>query len=194
MLPSNIDNKVKRIQFTNIETKKGARFEKYQNEFEYLIRSGIVIDCKAISEPKFPLIQSSSKNLIKLYMNDVGILTYLLYRNSVNAILKERTAVNLGAVYETVVAQELKTHGHDPYYYDRRKVGKVDFLVDDFDELCVLPIEVKSGKEGYEYKAMPKLLQTEVYRIKKGIVLSNEREVIEKDNIIHMPIYYIMFI
>ncbi len=194
MLPSNINNKVKRIQFTNIEDKKGARFEKYQNEFEYLIRSGIVIDCKAISEPKFPLIQSSSKNLIKLYMNDVGILTYLLYRNNVNAILKERTAVNLGAVYETVVAQELKTHGHDSYYYDRRKVGKVDFLVDDFDELCVLPIEVKSGKEGYEYKAMPKLLQTEVYRIKKGIVLSNEREVIEKDNIIHMPIYYIMFI
>ena len=131
---------------------------------------------------------------MKLYMNDGGILTYLLYRNNINAILQERTGVNLGAVYETVVAQELKAHGYSTYYYDRRKVGEVDFLVDDYENLCVLPIEVKSGKEGYEYRAMPKLLQTEGYRMKKGIVLSNNREVTIKDNIIHMPIYYVMFI
>lgn len=73
---------------------------------------------------KFPLIQSSSKNLVKLYMNDVGLLTYLLYQKNINAILDDAPGVNLGAVYETVVAQELKAHNHELDYYDRKKLGK----------------------------------------------------------------------
>ena len=191
---STIDNKVKRLQFSDIEDIKNARFTKYQYEFEYLTHSGIAIECTAISEPKFPLVQSSQKNLIKLYFNDVGLLSYFLYQTNINAILQERTGVNLGSVYETVVAQELKAHNHNIYYYDRRKIGEVDYLVDDYDNLCVLPIEVKSSKEGYTYRAMPKLLNVENYNMKQGIVLSNDREVTIKDKIIHMPIYYVMFI
>lgn len=194
ILPSNIDNKVKRIQYKTIENIDQADFKRYQDDFEYLTKSGIAIECKAISEPKYPLIQSSNKNLIKLYMNDVGILTYLLYRNNINAILQNRTGVNLGAVYETAVIQELTAHGHTCYYYDRKKVGEVDFLIDDYENLCTLPIEVKSGKEGYTMHAMPKLLETENYRMKRGIVLSNDREVKTEDKIIYMPIYYSAFI
>ena len=193
-LLSNIDNKVKRVQFTEIQDKENARYVTYKNEFEYLINSGIALDCKALSEPKFPLVQSTSKNLFKLYFNDVGILTYLLYKNNINAILKNKTGVNLGAVYETVVAQELRAHGYDLFYYDRKKVGEVDFLVDDYDNLCVLPIEIKSGKEGYSYRAMPKLVETENYRIQKGIILSNNSETKVDGKIICMPIYNIMFI
>lgn len=194
MLISCIDNKVKRIKFNDINNNKRDTYSKYQEEFDYLINSGIALGCNAVSEPKFPLVQSTTKNLIKLYMNDVGLLSYLLYRNNINAILKQKTGVNLGAIYETVVAQELKAHGHDLYYYDRRKVGEVDFLVNDYNNLTVLPLDIKSGKEGYEYKAMSKLLKTEAYRINTGYVLSNNREVTIKDGIVHMPIYYILFI
>ena len=194
MLISCIDNKVKRIKFNDINNNKRDAYSKYQEEFDYLINSGIALDCNTVSEPKFPLVQSTTKNLIKLYMNDVGLLSYLLYRNNINAILKQKTGVNLGAIYETVVAQELKAHGHDLYYYDRRKVGEVDFLVNDYNNLTVLPLKIKSGKEGYEYKAMPKLLKTEAYRINTGYVLSNDREVTIKNGIVYMPIYYILFI
>ena len=194
MLISCIDNKVKRIKFNDINNNKRDTYSKYQEEFDYLINSGIALGYSAVSEPKFPLVQSTTKNLIKLYMNDVGLLSYLLYRNNINAILKQKTVVNLGAIYETVVAQELKAHGHDLYYYDRRKVGEVDFLVNDYNNLTVLPLKIKSGKEGYEYKAMPKLLKTEDYRINTGYVLSNDREATIKNGIVHMPIYYILFI
>ena len=194
MLISCIDNKVKRIKFNDINNNKRDAYSKYQEEFDYLINSGIALDCNTVSEPKFPLVQSTTKNLIKLYMNDVGLLSYLLYRNNINAILKQKTGVNLGAIYETVVAQELKAHGHDLYYYDRRKVGEVDFLVNDYNNLTVFPLDIKSGKEGYEYKAMPKLLKTEAYRINTGYVLSNDREVTIKNGIVYMPIYYILFI
>ena len=194
MMISSIDNKVKRIKYSDINDNKKDCFANYVEEFDYLINSGIALACNAVSEPKFPLAQSSVKNLIKLYMNDVGLLSYLLYRNNINAILKSKTGVNLGAIYETVVSQELKAHGHDLFYYDRRKVGEVDFLVNDYDNLSILPLEIKSGKDGYEYRALPKLIEDKNYRIKQGYVLSNDREVLVKDNIIHLPIYYIMFI
>ena len=194
MMISSIDNKVKRIKYSDINDNKKDCFSNYAEEFDYLINSGIALACNAVSEPKFPLAQSSVKNLIKLYMNDVGLLSYLLYRNNINAILKSKTGVNLGAIYETVVSQELKAHGHDLFYYDRRKVGEVDFLVNDYDNLSILPLEIKSGKEGYEYRALPKLVEDKNYRIKQGYVLSNDREVLVKDKIVHLPIYYIMFV
>ena len=194
MIPSNIENKVKRIQYKNIENIDDARFTKYTNEFEYLIYSGISLDTKAVSEPKYPLVQSSSKNLIKLYMNDVGLLTNILYKNNINALLDDTTGINLGAVYETVVAEELKCHGHDLYYYDRKKVGEVDYLVDDYESLNVLPIEIKSGKDYKNFRALPKLLLDQNYKMSKGYVFSNEREVTKKGKINYYPIYFIMFV
>lgn len=194
MIPSNIENKVRRIQYKQIENLNDVRFSKYVNEFEYLISSGIALDTKAVSEPKFPLIQSSSKNLIKLYMNDVGLLSYILYKNNINAILNDKTFINLGAVYETVVAQELKAHEHELYYYDRKKVGEVDYLIDDYESLSVLPIEIKSGKDYKNFRALPKILINPNYNMAKGYIFSNEREIKKVDKIIYYPIYFIMFL
>ncbi len=194
MIPSNIENKVKRIQYKDIEKIDDVRFTRYSNEFEYLISSGIALDTKAVSEPKFPLVQSSSKNLIKLYINDVGLLTSILYKNNISSVLDDATGVNLGAVYETVVAQELKCHEHDLYYYDRRKVGEVDYLIDDYDSLNVLPIEIKSGKDYKNYRALPKLLLDQNYKMSKGYVFSNERKVTVDGKIKYFPIYFVMFL
>lgn len=194
LMLSCIDSNVKRIQISKINNNSRDTYSKYLDEFDYLISSGIALDSKAISQPKFPLVQSSEKRLIKLYFNDVGLLSEKLYKTNINAILKEKTGINLGAVYETVVAQELKAHGHDLYYYDRRSIGEVDFLVDDYNNLCVLPIEVKLGKDSYIYRALPKLVHSKEYRIKEGYVLSNKREVTIIDNIVQLPIYDIMFI
>ena len=194
MIPSNIENKVKRIQYKKIENIDDVRYTKYVDEFEYLISSGIALDAKAVSEPKFPLVQSSSKNLIKLYMNDVGLLTSVLYKNNINAILDDETGVNLGAVYETVVAEELKAHNHELYYYDRKKVGEVDYLIDNYDALNVLPVEIKSGKDYKNFRALPKIILDPNYRMTKGYVFSNEREIKKEDKINYYPIYFIMFI
>ena len=194
IIPSNIDNKVKRLQYNKIEDRTDVRYTKYADEFEYLISSGIALATKAVSEPRFPLIQSSSKKLIKLYMNDVGLLTSILYKNNINAILDDKSGINLGAVYETVAAQELKAHNHELYYYDRKKVGEVDYLIDDYDSLNVLPIEIKSGKDYKNFRALPKIIMDSNYKMEKGYVLSNEREIKKKDKITYYPIYFIMFL
>lgn len=127
-------------------------------------------------------------------MNDVGLLTYILYDRNINAVLQDENSVNLGSVYETVVAQELHAHGHALHYYDNKQKGEVDYLIDDYDNLTVLPIEIKSGKDYTVHSALDKFLKTPEYNIHKAIVLSNEQRVFEKDGTTYLPIYYSMFI
>lgn len=193
LIPSNMEKVKKRVCIKEIEDKKGKTFKNYQEEFEYLISAGIALSVQAISNPSFPLLESSTKNLLKLYLNDVGLLSQILYKTNVNAILQNEKSINLGSLYETVVATELASHGHKLYYYDNKKKGEVDFIIDDFDSLSVLPIEVKSGRDYSVHSALNNFVK-EDYPIKKAIVLSNNREVERKEKIVYLPIYYVMFL
>ncbi len=195
LIPSLLENKKKRIVYRDIEHNKNKRYEHYEEEFDYLTASGVAMAVRAISNPHFPLKESEQKNLLKLYINDVGLLTCLLYNMNVNAILEDVKSINLGTVYESAVAQELHAHGCPLFYYDNKKLGEVDFIIDDYEHLSVLPIEVKSGKDYYVHSALDKFISNEDYSVKDAIVLYNQREVkIGKDGVTYMPVYYAMFI
>ncbi|HJH61204.1 MAG TPA: AAA family ATPase [Bacteroidetes bacterium] len=193
MIPSQMENKKKRIVAKDIQNRKGDRFSNYIEEFEYLINSGISIASNAISNPKYPLAESQQKNLLKLYMNDVGMLSSQLYQYNVQPILNDIPSVNLGSVYESAVAQELKAHYNKLFYYDNKQKGEVDFIVDDSRTMSVLPIEVKSGRDYTVHSALDNLMAVPDYNIVSSIVLSNEREIKSKGNINYYPIYYVMF-
>ena len=192
-LSSYMENKVKRIQFKKIEDAPKASMGRYQDEFDYLLSSGCVLGAKAISNPVFPLCESASKNLIKLYYNDVGLLTNLLYKNNIDAVLNKDSGVNLGSVYETACAMELSAHGHDLYYFDSKKVGGVDFLINDYENTSILPIEIKSGNDQNNFRAIPKLVK-EPYNLQKGYIFGNENGISSKSNLVTFPIYMIMFL
>ena len=193
LIPSNMENKKKRVVAQSIEDKKGKTFQDYSDEFEYLISAGIALNVQAISNPVFPLIESTGKNLLKLYLNDVGILTGILYGNNIRAVLDDEKSINLGSVYETVVASELISHGYKLFYYDNRSKGEVDYLIDDYDSLSAVPIEVKSGKDYTVHSALNTFVRNEDYHIKKAFVVSNERKISSRGKITYIPIYYIMF-
>ena len=173
LIPSNMENKKKRVVAQQIENKRGKTFGDYQDEFEYLISAGI--------------------NLLKLYLNDVGILSALLYGNNIRAILEDVRSINLGSVYETVVASELAAHGYKLFYYDNRTKGEVDYLIDDYNSLSVVPIEVKSGKDYTVHSALNHFVSNAEYHIQTAFVLSNAREITAKGKITYLPIYDIMF-
>lgn len=194
MIPSNMENKKKRIVVKDIEgVRAHKQFSDYANEFEYLTNSGVALSVQAISNPSFPLIESESKNLLKLYLSDVGLLTSILYGNNINAVLRDERSVNLGAVYESVIAQELHAHGYSLHYYDNKQKGEVDYLIDDYASLSVLPLEIKSGKDYTVHSALDKFLATPEYHIQKAVVLSNEQRAYAEGAIIYLPIYYCMF-
>ena len=194
LIPSYLENKKKRIVYKDIENKTGKHFADYADEFEYLTNSGIALEVISISNPKFPLKESQQKRLVKLYLNDVGLLTNLLYGLNVNAVLQDIKSINPGTVYESVVAQELHAHGFPLYYYDNKQNGEVDFIIDDYDNLRALPLEIKSGKDYTKHTALSKFLAVKDYNVNHAIVFSNTREVFEKQGVVYMPVYYVMFL
>lgn len=194
LIPSVLENKKKRVVYKHIENKKGKTYADYADEFEYLTNSGVALEVTAISNPRFPLAESEQKKLVKLYLNDVGLLTSILYGLNVNAVLQDIRSINLGTVYESVVAQELAAHGFKRHYYDNKKKGEVDFLIDDHDNLTVLPLEIKSGKDYTDHSALTNFLNTPEYGINRAIVFSNERRIFKKAGVTYLPIYYCMFL
>lgn len=142
-----------------------------------MVNSGICNEVKAISNPKFPPVESESKNLLKLYLNDVGLLTRLLYQYSISAIMSDEKSVNLGSVYESVVCGEFAAHGFKLFYFDNKKKGEIEFLLNDYDE----------------HASLDAFVATPDYNIKQAFVLSNEREVRKKGQVTYLPVYYAMF-
>ena len=66
MMISCMENKVKRLMLTTIDDGKHGRFEKYKDEFDYLLSSQVALGTLAIAEPKFPLVQSGEKKYKKI--------------------------------------------------------------------------------------------------------------------------------
>lgn len=193
LIPSNMENKKKRVVYKEIEDVKGKRASDYEEEIEYLISSGTALGVSAISNPRFPLTETEQKNLIKLYFNDPGLLTAALYRTNPAPVLLTECGINLGSVYECAVACQLAANENKLFYYDNRNHGEVDFLYDDYDSLSVVPIEVKSGKDYKRHVAISRLVSNPEYGVRQGYVLSNSRIVENAGMIYYVPIYFSLF-
>ena len=88
-------------------------------------------------------------------------------------MLKGDDAINYGSIYENVVAQELLAHGFSElYYYNSKKMGELDFVVEHNSEVC--PIEVKSGKDYARHRALNNILDCSEYNIPESVVLCND--------------------
>lgn len=126
-------------------------------------------------------------------MNDPGLLTAILYRDNPMPVLNTESGINLGSVYECAVACQLAANDNTLFYYDNRSRGEVDFLFDDYSNLSVVPLEVKSGKDYKRHVAISRFVETEDYGIRYGYVLSNNRQVEEAGKIRYIPVYYSLF-
>lgn len=189
LIPSELDAKNKRFILKRLNGH--AKFDRYQNDFLWLSNAGVAIPVYNVEEPKQPLRLACLRNLFKLFSNDVGLLT-AQYANGIQAkILSGDITINFGAVYENVVAQELVCHGYQPFYFNSKRQGELDFVISDGDAL--VPIEVKSGKDYERHNALSNVLSCDEYNINKAYVLcaSNMQR---QGKIIYAPIYMTMFI
>lgn len=191
LLPQELNSKNKR--FTLGEIGKGRGIASIEDDFMWLKKVGVAIPTCNVDEPKSPLEISCNSRLVKLFHCDVGMLCFALMDTDVQLkILAKEKSINFGAIFENAVAQELTAHGFsDLYYFDSKKQGEVDFLVE--HKGSPLPIEVKSGKDYKKHSALRNLLSNEHYEIDEAIVFSNanlERE----GKVLYLPIYMAMML
>lgn len=187
-MPSELDCKNKRFRLNVLG--KGMNFDRVVNDFLWLKDAGAALPVYNVSEPKLPLRISENRSLFKLFFSDVGILTSLYSTEVKIKILQKDTAINNGALFENAVAQELVSKAFQVYYFNSKKQGEVDLLIEMNGAAC--PIEVKSGKDYKKHSALENILSDEGYDIPCAYILSNGNvEVIGKK--VYLPIYMVMF-
>lgn len=187
--PAQLNKENKRFIISGIDKKR--RFEDYQSDFDWLTNAGVVLPVKRASEAQFPLGLVRDDSFFKLYLNDVGLLFSTFSNADVLAILDRRDQVNFGQVFENVTAQELRSHGRPSlYYFNKTKVGEVDFLIEGRREPVVIPVEVRSGENSHAHAALDHLLDVKNYHLEKAVVL--HRKNVEKDGrVLYLPLYMV---
>lgn len=187
LIPSELDAKNKRFIVSRLD--RNAKFDRFRNDFLWLKNAGVAIPVYNVSEPVMPLRLAETRNLFKLFSNDVGLLASQ-YADGIRVrILSGDIAINYGAIFENVVAQEMTCHGIEPYYYNSKKFGELDFVIGDIDG--VIPVEVKSGKDFERHNALRNVISNEIFNIKKAYVLCGEN-IVKKGRIIYAPVYMTM--
>ena len=189
LLPSELSSENRRFKTASVLP--GSRFTRVEEGFLWLKNAGAAIPAYCVEEPKAPLKLSEKRSLFKLFANDVGLLA-AMYANGIQLrILAGESGLNIGAVYENVVAQELLSKGLAPHYYHSKKKGELDFVVERGGG--VTPIEVKSGKDYKRHNALSNVLADANYQIEEAFVLNNEN--LERfGRITYLPIYMVMFV
>ena len=188
-IPSELNKQNKR--FTLGRVVKGSHFDRVEDGFIWLRDAGVAIPAYCVEAPKAPLELSSKRNMFKLFANDVGLLASMYMDGIQLKILNDERSVNFGAVYENAVAQELLAHGFKPRYFNSKKQGEIDFVVE--RDGRALPMEVKSGKDYAKHTALNAVLANGEYGVALAYVLNNDN-VSRRGNVVYLPVYMSMFI
>ena len=200
-IPGQLSKKEKKYTLSSIS--KSARFRNYEDSFLWLNEAMVVNTCFNATDPNAGLALSADHATQKCYMADTGLLITQTFMDRpftenelYKAILFDKLDINEGMIMENVVAQMLRRNGHKLYFYSRTDKEhrenhmEIDFLITEKKKIA--PIEVKSGS----YRSHSSL---DKFRSKFSSKLSNAyilytKDLMVKDNIIHLPAYMAMFL
>ena len=196
LLPSEISMKNRRFVKSHMDISNFKNLN-LDDRFLWLKKVGIAIPTYNVTNPKCPLLISKDHKTVKLFFNDVGLLTHYLFDSEAKMrLLINRDNIDFGAIYENVVAETLLTHGYNPFFYSNKKRGEVDFIIE--KDMAIIPIEIKSYKlkkniKSYSHPALDNLLEAHK-EIKESWVFGLTNVYQERDRIYCFPIYMIDFI
>lgn len=187
LIPAELNNKNKRFILSDL--KKSARSERYESCFNWLADAGVTLPCYNLQEVYQPIAINMTRNLFKLFLNDSGLLCAMTSTNVQYQIINENLDINEGSIMENVFATQLKCNGYALYYYNKKVLGEINFIIE--FEGALRPIEIKSGKSYKQHKALNNLLQT--IKVQKPIVfcIGNLEETAD---VLYLPLYMIMFL
>lgn len=188
-IPAELNNKNKRFILSDL--KKSARSERYESCFQWLSDAGVTLPCHNLHELIQPVAINVSRNLFKLFLNDTGLLCAMSSSDIQFQIINDNLDINEGSIMENMFATQLKSNGYTLYYYDKKKVGELDFVIEYGTKL--LPIEIKSGKNYKSHPALHNILQNKDYKITKPIVFCIGN-IENQEDILYLPLYMIMYV
>ena len=182
--------------------RKGSATRDYLDAVEWLGESKMVNICIRSSDPGPAVDLTLDENSFKMYMLDTGLMITQAFITNVadrrklyDDLLRGRLNVNLGMVFENMVAQELTMTGHSLVFAkfehdDSDYLQEVDFVIPEGGK--VIPVECKSGVST-RHVSLDRFLNKYGKSVKHAYVVHGKDLRVDGD-ITYIPIYMTMFI
>ena len=187
-IPAQLNEKNRRFILTAINPK--GRQERYADSFNWLADAGVAIPCYNVEEPQPPLRLNEKHNLFKLFMGDTGLLCAACMENVQFGILNGELQINMGSILENLIAQQLKCNGFHLNYFDGKRTGEIDFVIQ--NGMVIELVEVKSGNDYKTHSALNKIRKVEGWKFSKSTVFC-KGNVELTEGAWYYPWYMIMF-
>lgn len=153
-IPAQLANKSSRFHVSSVLANRQA--SDILEELAELRESKTVLVAYHANDPNVGMSSSVNLEKFKLYLADTGLFVTLMFKDAdftenvvYEKLLADKLPVNLGMVYENVVAQELVANGYGLFYHTWPKEKsnhnyEIDFILPDGKKIC--PIEVKASR------------------------------------------------
>lgn len=188
-IPSQLNTPNKRFMSSKIfPTKKMARLEQ---EFSWITLAGLGLPSYNLEEPQEPLLLNEKRNLFRFFLFDTGLLCAMNTGNVHYEILQGRTNINEGSLLENCFATQLVANGFQLTYYNSKKIGEIDFVIQ--KESNPTLIEIKSGSNYTSHKALDNALAVKNWTFDQAIVFC-KGNVKKEQTVTCYPWYMIMFL
>lgn len=200
-IPGLLQQHEKRFRPTMV--RKGSRMKDYAESMFWLDESRVVNFCYNTTEPSVGLALNRDDSKVKLYMADTGLLVSMAFgsgeldKNRIyEKILRGKLEFNKGMLVENLVAQLLRSSGHELYFYSCSSKDspadrmEIDFLirkeeVSSRHNIC--PLEVKSSNR-YSITSLQKFCEKFGNYIGSPMVL-HTKDLEVKGGITYLPLY-----
>ncbi len=186
-IPAQLTGNASRYRISSIIA--DGKVDRLNETLQDMEDSMVVLISRHANDPTIGLSLHRDIEQFKMYMADTGLMiTMSFWDKSVTEneiyrkLLTDKLPVNLGYVYENLVAQMLKASGNELFYHtwpteNRKHNYEVDFLLSRGAKLC--PVEVKSS--GYNtHKSLDAFCEKYSSRIENRYLLYTKD--LRKDN------------
>ena len=199
-IPSQLEKNASRYQVSSVlSNQRNSTVLELISEME---SSKTVLVSYKSDDPNAGLARTKDLENFKLFVCDTGLFTTMLFADKdftendiYEKLLNDKLSVNLGYLYENVVAQILKANGNSLFYYTfpdekSRHNFEIDFLLARKNKVC--PIEIKPS--GYKTHA-----SLDAFSEKYASRILNKYLVYTKDmgkdkDVLSIPVYMTMFL
>lgn len=199
-IPAQLNKNVSRYQSSAVLN--GERPDKILELIAQLKDSRTALVSYHANDPNAGLSNTKDLSKFKLFLSDTGLFVTLMFKDKdfveneiYEKLLSDKLSVNLGYLYENIVAQCLTASGNELFYHtimnERSKHNyEIDFLLTVKNK--VIPLEVKSS--GYKtHKSLDVFTGKYSDRIARRYIVYT-KDLCKEQDIFCVPVYMVPFL
>ena len=146
-IPSQLARETDTLKFKYSDVKKGGRASEFEEPFEWLEKSGLVLRCYNVHALEKPLEANASKVYFKAFISDIGLLMAMYPVSTSQAFLNDNLDSRKGAIFENLAAVMLNKSGFPLYYFSSGANHlEIDFIIENIDGIILIEEKSVNGK------------------------------------------------